>query len=299
MLFVSSTKFIRRYEFVACIRALTFAGALFLSVFHATVIGAEEVIPLVKVHAHNDYLHPRPLLDALECGFCSFEADIHLVKGELLVAHDLFMTRPGQTLTTLYLEPLRQRIKANGGRVYRNGPTVWLLIDMKGGGNAMYPVLRKVLTEYSDILNVFKQDADADGKAAQTELKAVTAVLTGGRPAAAIAAEKLRYWTTDGHLDDLAIVPRIAPNLMPWISTDWRMTFDWTAKGDAPIPEDERKKLRELVEKAHAQGRLIRFWGAPDNRAAWAELLAAGVDLLNTDDLKGCRDFMLEKKLAK
>ena len=31
----------------------------------------------------------HPLFDALEQGFCSVEADIHLVDGKLLVAHDL------------------------------------------------------------------------------------------------------------------------------------------------------------------------------------------------------------------
>ena len=34
------------------------------------------VIPLARAHAHNDYLHPRPMLDALDAGFTSVEADI-------------------------------------------------------------------------------------------------------------------------------------------------------------------------------------------------------------------------------
>ena len=44
--------------------------------------------PLINAHAHNDYEHPRPLLDALDHGFCSVEADIYLVEGQLLVAHN-------------------------------------------------------------------------------------------------------------------------------------------------------------------------------------------------------------------
>src|SRR5271157_4619073 len=38
-----------------------------------------QPVPLTRVHAHNDYLHPPPLFDALNCGFCSVEADVHLV----------------------------------------------------------------------------------------------------------------------------------------------------------------------------------------------------------------------------
>ena len=41
--------------------------------------------PLWRAHAHNDYEHPRPLLDALDHRFGSVEADIYLVDGQLLV----------------------------------------------------------------------------------------------------------------------------------------------------------------------------------------------------------------------
>ena len=45
--------------------------------------GVPRALP--AAHAHNDYLHKRPLLDALAQGFCSVEADIFLVDGALLV----------------------------------------------------------------------------------------------------------------------------------------------------------------------------------------------------------------------
>ncbi len=64
------------------------------------------------------------------------------------------------------------------------------------------------------------------------------------------------------------------------------------------MPAQERQKLGEIVQKAHAKGRLVRFWGTPDARApareaVWRELLAAGVDLINTDDLQGLQEFLL------
>lgn len=33
--------------------------------------------PLDRAHAHNDYEHARPLIDALERGFGSVEADVY------------------------------------------------------------------------------------------------------------------------------------------------------------------------------------------------------------------------------
>ena len=56
--------------------------------------------PLAQAHAHNDYEHDRPLFDALEHGFTSVEADVWLVDGELLVAHDLEDVKAGVTLET-------------------------------------------------------------------------------------------------------------------------------------------------------------------------------------------------------
>src|SRR5204862_3959746 len=64
--------------------------------------------PLIRAHAHNDYEHSRPLLDALDRGFCSIEADVWLVDGRLLVAHDRNAVKAERTLQTLYLDPLRE-----------------------------------------------------------------------------------------------------------------------------------------------------------------------------------------------
>src|SRR6266850_6035686 len=120
---------------------------------------ASEPTPLIHTHAHNDYEHKRPLFDALDHGFCSIEADIYLVEGQLLVAHNRSQVKPERTLQTLYLDPLRERVKKNGGRVYPNGPEVTLLIDIKSDWRTIYPVLREVLKQYADILTTFHGDA--------------------------------------------------------------------------------------------------------------------------------------------
>ena len=104
--------------------------------------------PLVHAHAHNDYEHKRPLMDALEHGFCSVEADIHLVNGKLLVAHNRSQVLPERTLEALYLAPLRARVLKNGGHVYPNGPEFTLLIDIKDDWRQSYPVLRENLKQY-------------------------------------------------------------------------------------------------------------------------------------------------------
>ena len=88
--------------------------------------GAETLVPLERAHSHNDYYRQRPLLDALDLGICSIEADIFLVDGELLVAHDLHRTAPDKTLRGMYLDPLLERARKNNGRIYPDGPPVIL-----------------------------------------------------------------------------------------------------------------------------------------------------------------------------
>jgi len=76
--------------------------SLLLALFSLTA--QSQPAPLTRAHAHNDYLHQRPLLDALSHGFSSVEADIHIIKGQLLVAHDEEKAWPTNTLQALYLD---------------------------------------------------------------------------------------------------------------------------------------------------------------------------------------------------
>ena len=60
------------------------------------------------------------------------------------------------------------------------------------------------------------------------------------------------------------------------------------------MAEADRVKLQQVVARAHLQGRRVRFWGAPDQPVFWGEMLANGVDLINTDDLEGAQKFLLK-----
>ncbi|MFN3648677.1 MAG: phosphatidylinositol-specific phospholipase C/glycerophosphodiester phosphodiesterase family protein [Armatimonadota bacterium] len=261
------------------LRLPTRLGAALLGSLLAAAAVAAAPTPLPRAHAHNDYLHARPLLDALEHGFCSVEADIHLVDGELLVAHDRDQVRPERTLRALYLEPLRRRVRENGGRVYRGGPGFTLLIDLKGEAEPTYAVLRPLLRDYAEMLTRFRPDETREG--------AVTVILSGNRPRAALEAEPERWAALDGRLPDLGT--GVSRHLVPLVSDNWRAHFTW--HGEGPPPAAERARLRERVERAHREGRRIRFWATPDLPAAWKELDEAGVDLVNTDDLPGLSAF--------
>ena len=236
--------------------------------------------PLKRAHAHNDYAHPRPLIDALEQGFCNVEADVFLRNGELLVGHSVFELRPDRTLERLYLQPLRDRVRMNGGRVYADGPEFTLMIDFKTAAEPTYAALVQALAPYHEILTVVR-----DGK---VEHRAVSIVLSGNRPVELVKNEQTRFVGIDGRPSDLD--SDVPSHLMPWISDSWSKHFRWNGKGE--MPADEKAKLDSLVARAHKHGRLLRFWASPDRQESWQVQFAAGVDLINTDDLAGLARFL-------
>lgn len=248
-------------------------------------------MPIERAHAHNDYLHPRPLLDALRHGFCSVEADIFLTPEKtLLVAHTKEELKPERTLEKLYLEPLRNLIKENKSSVYpatgTNKPSRFiLLIDLKTDAATTYPVLHETLARYADILTEV-----TDGKVAE---RAVTVVLSGSRPSLdTLARQSPRYAGYDGRLSDLD--SDVPAHLMPMISDNWALKIAWSGNGS--MPEATRKKLLDIVEKAHARKRLVRFWAVPEKESLWQTQFDSKVDLINSDRLADLKEFLLRQK---
>jgi hypothetical protein len=265
---------VRRLPFAVCCLGLL---VLLLSIdLHADV-----VVPLERAHSHNDYVRKRPLLDALDHGVCSVEADIFLVDGKLLLGHDLKDVRDDFTLEGVYLEPLRDRVCANAGRVYPNGPIFTLLIDVKSEGKSTYERLRTVLAQYEDMLTRFTETG--------MEEKAVTVVISGSRSAAQIAADLPRFAACDGTRDDIG-GDRV---LHPLVSMSWGSVFKWNGRDE--MPEAERALLKDMVSRAHANGQRLRFWALPLSKTVWEVLYAEGVDLINVDNLPQIRAFLLEK----
>ncbi|MGH7136090.1 MAG: phosphatidylinositol-specific phospholipase C/glycerophosphodiester phosphodiesterase family protein, partial [Pirellulales bacterium] len=268
-----------------CLTRLSFSiccvwAALFPTGVRADAAERPQAAPLAHAHAHNDYLHERPLLDALDHGFTSVEADVYLVEGELLVAHTRAELKPERTLKRLYLDPLRDKARLDGGRIWPGGPPLTLLVDIKAEGGASYQALAKLLAEYNDIISVVR-----DGR---LETKAVTVVVSGERAWETIAGDEPRYVGIDGRLTDLDSSAPAA--LQPLISDNWTLHFRW--RGDGPFPQAEKEKLHDIVRRAHQRGRRVRFWATPEKTAVWQELLAAEADLINTDNLAGLEKFL-------
>ncbi|HUR74043.1 MAG TPA: phosphatidylinositol-specific phospholipase C/glycerophosphodiester phosphodiesterase family protein [Sporichthya sp.] len=254
---------------------------------------AAGVVPLTHGHSHNDYQRRHPLSDALSRGFTSVEVDVVLVSGQLLVGHDLVQALVrGATLRSLYLDPLADWVARNGGAVFpRGGPPLTLLVDVKSEARSTWRALEAVLAGYADMFTRVTSDGVHPG--------AVTVVVSGNRAPGLVAEHSDRFTALDGRADDLARAHPAEAALMPMVSERWGDLFRWSGSGE--MPAAERAAMRALVETAHAQGRRVRFYDTPDRTAAarenvWRAELAAGVDLLNVDDLASGQAFLLEQQ---
>jgi Glycerophosphoryl diester phosphodiesterase family len=110
-----------------------------------------------------------------------------------------------------------------------------------------------------------------------------------------MGSQTIRYATYDGRMSDLG--SDVSNEFISVISDNWNNHFSWNGEGE--MPKAEQEKLHRIVSTAHENGRIVRFWATPDSpseerKAVWQELLNAGVDLINSDDLSGLQKFLKE-----
>jgi len=253
--------------------------------FQATEVSGQA--PLPGAHAHNDYEHERPLLDALDHGFTSVEADVFLVEGQLYVYHDLPDSIDStRTLEALYLKPLAERVGENGGHIYPGyDDFFYLMIDFKTKADSTYMALKPLLEKYEGILSAVR-----DGEEERT--KPVKIFISGSRPVKQILEETVTLAALDGRASDLG--KEIPVSLMPVVSQNMLNYTLWRGRG--VMRKADQDRIKGLVERTHAEGKKLRFWAAPDNKVAWEKLLELGVDLINTDKLAELSAFLREKE---
>lgn len=259
-----------------------FASLAFVSFFWSAI--AQTSI-LTNGHAHNDYWHAKPLIQAVNAGFMSVEVDVHLLKGDILVNHEAAFTRKGRNLEKLYLKPLFEMAKANNFEsIYQNGPKEFILyIDIKQGCPALADTLINQLKPYEAMLTVWEDGVQKTG--------AVSVVIGDcGRRQEWVNAGK-RWFYFDAHLN--SIDDPLGPDFIPRVSSNLGSVTKWRGSGEMPL--DDQNKIKEIVNRAHQNGRTVRFWAGTNRPKVWARLLDLGVDWINVDRLKRFQRFMKKR----
>ncbi|KAK7058878.1 hypothetical protein VNI00_001502 [Paramarasmius palmivorus] len=256
------------------------------------------------IHSHNDYWREVPLLTALSFGVASVEADVWLVNDKLYVGHERAALTEERTFDSLYIQPLVQIVKGqnpetpfnvnassvNGVFDTASGIPLQLLVDMKTDGTQTFPFVVKALEPLRELgfLTTFVNGS--------MRLSAVTVVGTGNTPLEAVKALSPRDLFFDAPLTGLTTDPNTTydATLSPVASTDYEVAVGWSGIGN--ITDAQLANLTRFVNDAHSRGIRARFWDTPGwpiqaRNNVWSELLKAGADWLNADDLEAASVF--------
>jgi hypothetical protein len=253
----------------------------FFVILHQTT--EAQTVALPTAYAHNDYRHKRPFYDAIKNGFTYMESDIYLCHNRLLVLHSFPYFKGHRTLESMYLKPLLQYITSRQHLPQTAMDTLVLMIDMKSDGERTFTALNELLEKYQHILSYSE-----DGKTVRRNL---TIVLSGHRPLEMLREVQTRYFFVDENLHHVNKDEEFK-DMYAIASCKYKQILKWKGKG--PMPLVEKKRLCDLVSKAHQFGKKVRLWASPEKENVWTELLKCGVDLINTDKLEAYRLYALQ-----
>ncbi|MDB5275645.1 MAG: Phosphoesterase family protein [Ferruginibacter sp.] len=253
---------------------LLFASLLFLiSSFFMGVFAQPVIYTAANAHSHNDYHQRSPFFQAYAEQFGSIEADIHLRNGSLVVGHDSDKLVLANTLELLYLDPLVKSIAANSGTVYKDiNRKLQLLIDIKTQPEPTLKALVELLQKYPGIIRN----------------KTVRIVITGNRPDVKTYKNYPSFIWFDGDANKTYSKDALAKIAM--LSEDFEDHTKWRGMGE--LPDTARTALNEMIARAHAAHKPIRFYACPDFAAAWKTMEQLKVDYLNTDHIEALGDFL-------
>lgn len=229
-----------------------------------------------QAHSHNDYEQPAPFWMAWRQGFGSIEVDIFLEAGRLLVAHDRAQIALRRSLDSLYLQPVLECLTKNKGRPYPTG-SLQVLVDIKTAAVPTIQALISLVEQYP----------------ALTQSPALKWVITGNQPPESSWQHYPAWLQFDGAFDkkyDAASLARVA-----LFSANFARFSRWNGKGR--IPEAEAMQLKAAINKAHQQGKPVRFWNAPDLLNSWNAYIDLGIDWINTDQVNALGDFLRQLPL--
>jgi alkaline phosphatase len=231
----------------------------------------------VKIHSHNDYTRTVPFYEAYSQKIYSIEVDMFYRDGEFYVSHDEADINPKKMFEAMYLRPLVSLYEINKGKAWADAERpLQLVVEIKSDNTDDFmEALVKLCGRYPEVFNP------------NVNPNAVRIAITGHVPTPDKFSQYPSYILFDGNLDDKYSEEQLKQVAM--FSQDFKSLSHWNGKGS--LVRDDKAKVVAAIDKAHAQGKPIRFWGAPDGITAWNTFYWLGVDYINTDKVEQCAEF--------
>ena len=253
----------------------------------------------IPCHSHNDYLRTHPLIDALEIGCISVEADVWQqddMKNDLRVGHTEDSLSDDRTLKGMYVQPIVQRLQAvnaarqssqalnvpwNGIFLANKSQTLVLLIDFKTGGDKTWSTLMAALDPLRDGGWLSYWDIEKR----HFQQGAITMVASGNSTLDDVM--KTRF-------SDRGIVRRDifldAPLANLYASNEYDTTNSFYASTNY-AKSSKSVTVEDQIATANRLHLKSRYWNAPNGEgnpkvtALWKELLKDDVGIFNVDHL--------------
>lgn len=282
----------------------------------------EDVQPLPNTHSHNDYMQKRPLVDAIEAGICSIEADVHISlfsrsHHKLFLGHIFPST---ETLQDKYLEPLAHlAVQRKGKSLYAKGgcPQTTLMLDLKTAPIETWDAIDNAILKINrdagfDIFQCYDGDVRSPDSSRSfsssasfrgTEVSAsesnegvtlapIRVVVSGIRVSSmkTLADRMLtkrkdgRFCSSmDGRFESDLLEPSVTRDSLVLRVTSM-ISERWTSNTD----------VRARAHVAKSLDLSLRFWNTPDTPKFWTELLkeTEGADLIiGSDNIGALKAF--------
>ena len=250
----------------------------FILILSSSVL-AQRPKALAFAHAHNDYekIFRKDFKAAVEAGCISIEIDVFPRKGRLKIAHIPLFLNLRRDLEQRYLKPLSEYLSQNGHIYSDPVQKLILMIDVKRNAAEAYRLLKTLGEKYTDLVTIRYKDSDFI-KEGPLEL-----LVSGSKPYDELLKDSIRYMQIDGGFGNIGD-SKFNSDLVPRVSSSYGGHFRWRGRGE--MPEKELASLRDLLKRAHADGRQVRFWAMPNRLKVWELMCGEGVDWLNVDRIK-------------
>ncbi|CCH42287.1 putative secreted protein [Wickerhamomyces ciferrii] len=258
-----------------------------------------------QIHSHNDYWRDIPLYTALSYGVQSVEADVWHFEGDdtIYVGHHEAALNAERTFEATYINPLVQILtaanpnntftasetKPNGVFDTDSGATLYLWVDLKTDGDTLIQYVIKALEPLRE-KGWLTTYTEGEG----IKWGPITVVGTGNTPYDFVSSQKSRDYFFDGPLKTLnssypkELNPIASASLKKLIGTE-----DINING---LNDQQFDLLKTYIDEAHSQGIKTRLWDVPWwpvklRNNLWRQILDAGSDFLNADDLEFASKF--------
>lgn len=264
---------------------LFIVAVFFLLVGRISVEAQVQLMP--NLVSTQEFETEKDIWSTFTQGVVHYEAHIMYIYGEVYVTSHMpdsaKHTKP--TLRSTYLLPIYSQYKKNQGKVHPNfDDEMYLFLNIKYDARKTYQKIWEQLSPYNEMLTYRVGPQWHEGK--------LKIIFVGNAPMRMFQQERVSFAAAQGTVDDLD--KNYDNKIMPLIGLDFQEDFTW--KGVGKMPFDEYKNFKDIVQKAHKQGKKVRVYNTPEEEAIWDVLYTAGVDMISSSEPAAFQKFMESKQ---